>query len=196
MKPALTAEEMDALAEGRFFTRDGVLGAAQTLALRRASEALYASGDAFRSAGIGRGSARRADPSTRSDATAWLWPDSPGFAPLFALFDALRVALNQAAYLGLERYEVQLARYAEGARYQRHQDAFAGPASRRLTAIFYLNPAWTPAQGGQLRLYVSPPVDLEPWADRLVVFLSDRVEHEVLPAWAPRFAATAWYYGR
>ena len=34
-----------------------------------------------------------------------------------------------------------------------------------------------------------------PGVDRLVVFLSDRVEHEVLPAHAERWAVTAWYYG-
>jgi SM-20-related protein len=186
---------LDALAVAGFFTRDRVLGESEALALRRSAESLHAA-DAFRAAGIGRGSERRAELATRSDATAWLWPDSPGFAPLFGLFEALRVGLNRAVYLGLERYEVQLARYAEGARYQRHQDAFAGPASRRVTAIYYLNPDWIPAHGGELRLYVSPPVELAPVADRLVVFLSDRVEHEVLPTRATRFAATAWYYGR
>lgn len=186
---------MNALEAAGFFTRDRVLGEAEAHALRQGAESLHAD-DAFRAAGIGRGSDRRAEMATRSDATAWLWPDTPGFAPLFALFDALRVALNQAAYLGLERYEVQLARYQEGARYQRHQDAFAGPASRRITAIYYLNPDWLPAHGGQLRLYVSPPVELAPIGDRLVVFRSDRVEHEVLPTQAVRFAATAWYYGR
>jgi SM-20-related protein len=39
-------------------------------------------------------------------------------------------------------------------------------------------------------------VDVEPSLDRLVVFLSERIDHEVLPAFAPRLALTAWYYGR
>jgi SM-20-related protein len=29
-----------------------------------------------------------------------------------------------------------------------------------------------------------------------VVFLSERVEHEVLPTFAPRLAVTGWFYGR
>jgi SM-20-related protein len=30
----------------------------------------------------------------------------------------------------------------------------------------------------------------------LIAFLATRVEHEVLPAHAPRLAVTAWFYGR
>jgi len=37
---------------------------------------------------------------------------------------------------------------------------------------------------------------VEPTLDRLVVFLSERIEHEVLPSQAPRLALTAWFYGR
>jgi SM-20-related protein len=67
-----------------------------------------------------------------------------------------------------------------------------------VTAILYLNPAWTPADGGQLRIYSDPdpenaPTDIPPLSDRLVVFLSDRIEHEVLPSSTPRYALTAWY---
>ncbi|HET9450694.1 MAG TPA: 2OG-Fe(II) oxygenase, partial [Aggregicoccus sp.] len=65
-------------------------------------------------------------------------------------------------------------------------------------AIWYANPDWAPAHGGVLRLYPEgeAPVDVEPVLDRLVVFLSERVEHEVLPVSAPRLALTAWFYGR
>ena len=40
------------------------------------------------------------------------------------------------------------------------------------------------------------PVDVEPVLDRLLVFQSERVEHEVLPARAPRWAVTAWFRPR
>ena len=78
----------------------------------------------------------------------------------------------------------------------RHRDAFPGGDNRRVTAILYLNPDWQPEHGGQLRLHLDPPRDVEPFSERLVVFLSDRVEHEVLPAFADRWAITAWYYPR
>jgi SM-20-related protein len=175
--------------------RDGFLGAA-ALEVHRAAEALHAEGR-LRRAGIGRGGDRRREDEVRGDETAWLRADEPGFSALWERFEVLRQSLSRDAYLGLSRFEVQLARYAgSGERYVRHRDAFAGPGNRRVTAILYLNPGWRPDHGGLLRLHVEErPVDLEPMLDRLVVFLSERIEHEVLPAYAPRYAATAWYYG-
>lgn len=50
---------------------------------------------------------------------------------------------------------------------------------RRVTAIFYLNDGWKPEHGGQLRLYPfpAPPVDIAPFADRLVLFSTSRMLH-------------------
>ena len=61
-------------------------------------------------------------------------------------------------------------------------------ATRRLTAIYYLNAAWLPEHGGQLRLYGGGGAqwDLEPKLDRLVVFRADRVDHEVRGAHVER----------
>lgn len=59
-----------------------------------------------------------------------------------------------------------------------------------------MNPAWRTEDGGQLRLFRPEPREVEPVADRLVVFLSERLEHEVLEIHADRFAATAWFYSR
>ena len=104
--------------------------------------------------------------------------------------------INNDAWLGLTRFDVQLAHYASGGSgYARHRDALRGAHGRRLTAVSYLNAAWTPADGGRLRLHVSPEIEIDPVMGRLVVFLSERVEHEVLPMFASRYAATAWYYG-
>ena len=66
-----------------------------------------------------------------------------------------------------------------------------------MTAIYYANPAWRPEDGGVLRLHGGDgPLDVAPVLDRLLVFLSERVEHEVLPARAPRCAVTAWFRPR
>ena len=40
-----------------------------------------------------------------------------------------------------------------------------------------------------------PETGVDPELDRLIVFLSERVEHEVLPARTPRRAVTAWFRG-
>jgi SM-20-related protein len=138
------------------------------------------------------------------DAIAWIDPEGVPLelAELWATFLALRHALNRKAYLGLDRVEVQVARYpGGGAAYDRHRDAFMTPPggrpNRRVTAIYYANPAWAPEDGGAIRLHgADGPTDLAPILDRLLVFLSERVEHEVLPAQVPRCAVTAWFRPR
>lgn len=195
----LADTEVRALGDGNATVHDGWLGPELALAVHRDVEGVAAAGR-LRSAGVSRGAGHRLDPDTRGDAIAWLVPEAagPALAALLGRFEALRAALNRDAYLGLERFEVQLARYpGGGARYRRHRDAFPGRSNRRATAIYYVNPAWRPADGGLLRLYgPDGPRDVEPILDRLVLFLSERVEHEVLPTAAPRMAVSAWFYGR
>lgn len=190
--------DVRALGERGVFVKDGFCGPEAAAAARAAALAIAGAG-ALRSAGLSRGAAYRREPETRGDETAWLLPARvpPGLAPLCERFETLRRALNRAAYLGLERFDLQLARYPAGGRYARHLDAFPGGPNRRLTATYYLNAGWRPEDGGLLRLHLPAGlVDVEPVLDRLVVFLPDRVEHEVLAAAAPRWAVTAWFYGR
>ena len=87
-----------------------------------------------------------------------------------------------------------LARYPTGARYRRHLDSYAGRDIPRLvTALLYL--AWRPQQGGQLRCHLPDgPRDFEPLPGRLVVFMSQEVEHEVLPSVGDRLALTLWIW--
>lgn len=49
---------------------------------------------------------------------------------------------------------------------------------------------WPLAEGGSIA-----PVDLAPQADRLLLFISS-LEHEVLPAWMPRYALTTWMFNK
>ncbi|CAM9405116.1 unnamed protein product, partial [Laminaria digitata] len=116
---------------------------------------------------------------------------------------------------------VQLARYpGDGRGYVRHRDTpktaqDSEEAERKITALYYLNPDWEESMGGQLRVHIASGRgegkggaldagvrsggrmwDIEPVLDRLVLFRSDLVDHEVLPAFAPRLAVTLWFYGR
>jgi SM-20-related protein len=190
-------EDVRRLGSAGFFTQDGFLATELVSGLRQEAAALGAAGR-FRQASVGQGGNRVLAQDVRSDETLWLEPTSEGaLGALYRQFEVLGRELSESAYLGLGDFEVQLARYAPGAAYARHRDAFAGDSARRATAIVYLNPGWGPADGGELRLHVEPePHDIAPRSGRLIVFLSDRVEHEVLPARAPRYAATAWFRGR
>ena len=200
---ALTDAEIHALDEQGWFLRDAVLGRLAAMDVHDAVEGLAAAGR-LRPAGLSRGATHRVDAAVRGDAIAWVAPDevSPELAGLRVAFSGLRDALNREAYLGLDRMEIQVARYpGGGAAYSRHRDAFPAPPggrpNRRVTAIYYANPGWRPEDGGALRLHVAErSIDVAPVLDRLLVFLSERVEHEVLPARVPRRAVTAWFRPR
>ncbi len=203
MDLTLTDGEIRALQDQGWFVRDAVLGHAAATGVYDAVEALAAAGQ-LRPAGVSRGAERRVDAGVRGDAITWLEPEQAPceLIPLRGLFQSLRDELNREAYLGLDRIEIQIARYPGGGNgYARHRDAFrtppSGPPNRLVTAIYYANPSWQAEEGGLLRLHLERgPHDVAPILDRLLVFLSERIEHEVLPAREPRRAITAWFRAR
>jgi len=78
---------------------------------------------------------------------------------------------------------------------------------RLLTFVYYLTPdEWdSELDGGALRMFspieknykTDAHFDVTPFADRLVVFRSDLIEHQVLPSLRrDRTAITVWLYGR
>jgi SM-20-related protein len=194
----LRDEEIAALGTKGFFVRDSFLGPEQARAVHAEATHRVEAGT-LRPAGIRRGADRTEDTAVRGDFISWVEPaQGTALGSLWEAFARLGEALSSGAWLGLGRFDLQLAHYpGGGARYVRHRDAFPGQSNRRVTAIYYANPDWQPEHGGMLRLYLDEgTLDVAPTLDRLVVFLSERLEHEVLPAHAPRLALTAWYYGR
>ncbi|MGE0490180.1 MAG: 2OG-Fe(II) oxygenase [Vulcanimicrobiota bacterium] len=157
-----------------------------------------ARGNQMKAAGVGRGERHQLAPKTRGDRIAWVESQgsTPGFQPFLTQLERLRRDLNQRAYLGLRRFELQCSYHEAGSPgYKRHTDTFADHgARRRLSAVYYLNPTWRPEHGGSLTIHLpSGPLEVEPVHNRLVLFLSD-IEHEVAPVQAPRLALTAWFY--
>lgn len=187
----------DALVETGWAVTPGFLAPDEAAALLAEGLALR---DAFHQAGIGRGGDHQVQAAVRGDAVLWL--DEATDAPAQRLYldrmDALRQHLNRALYLGLFSYETHFAVYPPGAFYKRHLDAFHGGRGRTLSCVLYLNPAWADADGGHLRLYLDggapePFLDVRPEAGTLVTFLSERFEHEVLPATRERASVTGWF---
>ncbi|NNC18741.1 2OG-Fe(II) oxygenase [Corallococcus exiguus] len=196
----LTDAEVEALGSRGYFVRDGFLGEARALEVRAAALARVEAAT-LKPAGIRRGADHALETSVRGDHIEWVLPGAaPELEALWLRFQSLGEAVSSGAYLGLGRFDLQLACYpGGGAHYARHRDAFPGQFNRRLTAIWYANADWMPEHGGVLRLFpedTGAPVEVAPVLDRLVVFLSERLEHEVMPAHATRLALTAWFYGR
>lgn len=106
------------------------------------------------------------------------------------------------------RSDAIYACFPRGKGYGAHLDscydsAAAGRQPRRVTAILYTNEGWTPAHGGRLMMWDAREAcwrTVTPAADRLVLFLSDRVTHKVeeVGADAPggRFALSTFLFGR
>ena len=151
----------------------------------------------FRPAGIGREQDEMKNPFVRNDRICWLKPDAPAVAGYLAWAERLRQAVNQRLFLGLFDYECHFAHYPPGAFYKKHLDAFRGERNRVLTTVYYLNPQWLPADGGQLLLYTPDGSDLletvQPSYGWMVVFLSERFPHEVVAARRARFSIAGWY---
>lgn len=150
-------------------------------------------------AGVGRGAQQQIREGVRGDHIQWLEPGQAAVSDQYLqLMEALRQALNQGLYLGLEDYESHFALYPPGAFYQKHVDRFRDDDRRAVSAVLYLNQDWQAEQGGALRLYLADgdTHDVLPQAGSLLVFLSADMPHEVLPASRERLSLTGWFRRR
>ena len=187
MPEVLDDDDIVALGEGQVVVKDDVLGpqAAEVAAALSAWAR-----PRMRAAGIAGGEVRA---DVRGDHLAWL-DDAPAAAAAFLAWrEAVRVRLYEGAWLRLDAGETQVACYLPGRGYTRHVDAPRGSTARRVTAIVYLNEGWRPEDGGALVAHLDAGEQrVMPSLGRAALFLSDRVEHEVLPARRERWAVTTW----
>jgi SM-20-related protein len=168
-------------------------------ALRAGLQRRDAAGE-FRPAGIGRGRERIERSDIRGDRIVWLDESrlSPSEQTLWAALERLRRELNRATQLGLLTLEAHYAIYPPGAFYRRHRDRFRDDDARVLSWVLYLNDGWLATDGGALRIHLSGHESREvlPVAGTLACFLSERFEHEVLPARRERLSLTGWFRRR
>lgn len=188
---------VEALADTGWLVLPDFFPAATVAELRQQALAQWQAGE-FHAAGIGRGAELNVNTAVRGDQVQWLDPVEQGALADYQQFvEQLRLTLNRTLYLGLKDYETHFALYPPQAFYRLHVDNFRGTSARLVTTILYLNDAWQAADGGQLRLYTDGTAggeyrDIEPQGGTLVLFLSERFWHEVLPAQKSRLSLTGW----
>ncbi len=168
-------------------------------------------GGEFHDARVGRAASRTLAGDIRGDRILWLDEGSPAPVemPLWSALTGLRDALNRALFLGLFSIEAHYSIYPAGTRYRRHRDRFRDDDRRILSCVIYLNEAWQSSDGGELRVYCDDcgndggddggddgARDIVPAGGTLACFLSERFEHEVLPATRDRIAVAAWFLRR
>lgn len=134
--------------------------------------------------------------SLRGDSILWLDDPRCGDASkkFLAALEVLKKDLSQSMMLGLETVEAHFAVYPAGMAYARHRDRFRDDDARVLSLVCYLNPDWPDDAGGALRLHLPDGCkDIAPTLGSSVIFLSDEIEHEVLPAKQTRYSIAAWF---
>lgn len=151
----------------------------------------------FNTAGIGRELQHMHNRFVRNDEICWITGESAAGRDWLAWTAGLQAFLNRRLLLGLFSFESHFARYAPGAYYKRHLDAFRGETNRVLSVVAYLNTGWSADDGGELVLYRDATdrdgLHVSPLAGTVAVFLSEDFPHEVLPARRERHSIAGWY---
>ena len=158
----------------------------------------------FKSAGIGRRSDFQQQDEIRSDKVHWITATNETTAEFLQWMESLRVGINRRLFMGVNDYESHFAHYRVGAFYKKHVDAFRAHqisgqsnANRVLSTVLYLNETWQRDNGGELVIYAEDGEQMlekvSPEFGRLVIFLSEKFPHEVLPANRDRKSIAGWF---
>jgi SM-20-related protein len=191
---------VDAIRETGWYVWPRFLGEGLAADLSRESLSSWEEG-VFRPAGVGRGENLAVRGDVRTDHVMWLCDEgnSPCQTAYLESLEEMRVALNRRLFLGLVDFEGHFAVYPPGGFYKPHLDRHRGTQDRILSVILYLNPAWQPGDGGELRMRTTPGeqggdfITVEPRMGTLVCFLAGDFWHEVLPANKTRASMTGWF---
>lgn len=171
---------------------DGFLKQEDVLQLNESFLAHYQANE-FKQAGISKG--HEVVKNIRGDEILWLEKDKADAweAEFLQRLEEFMSYVNYTCFLGLRSYEIHYASYPVGTFYKRHLDKFRNDSGRKLSFICYLNDGWQADNGGELVLYLPDKEEvIIPIGGRLVVFESDKIEHEVLPANRERRSLTGW----
>ncbi len=151
--------------------------------------------DRFKRAGIGQLNTFTVERAIRSDKIHWIKNDTshPLESSFLQKIGELSTYLNRTCYTGIQNWEFHYACFEKGCFYKRHLDQFKNDESRKFSVVTYLNKNWKPKDGGALVLYVqNQEIHILPEFGKTVIFKSDVLEHEVLPARRNRSSITGW----
>ncbi len=137
----------------------------------------------------------------RSDLTHWILDSKAGLygstipqKKIQSSIEKLKNEINEKLFLGLWDFEGHYSSYGPGAFYEKHMDQFKGNSSRKVSFVLYLNDDWKSDDGGSLVLYLEKEkLEILPIGGRLVCFLSEGLEHEVLLSQRERRSFTGWF---
>lgn len=171
---------------------DNYLTKSELKALRKSLLARYLD-DQFKDAGISKD--KEIIKKVRGDEIFWIENSLADKSEKEFLvgIENLMTYFNTTCFTQLKSYEIHYAVYPVNSFYKRHLDVFKIGSDRKFTIIVYLNKKWINEDGGQLRIFLkNETIDILPLGGRLVIFESDKIEHEVLPTFKKRKSITGW----
>ncbi len=199
MTPQHTEEQwshwFDTLATNDFVYIDGFLSENQRIPL---IDFFSEKEKNFQPAKVGQAQIEKRMPEIRSDMTFWLDKERDiSIRYFFDLIEQIIERIKRELFLSLQGYEFHFALYPPGGFYKPHLDQFDSRSNRMISFILYLNENWEPGDGGELRIHKDNDFfDIQPLMNRAVIFRSDCVLHEVLPALKMRKSITGWLLKR
>lgn len=155
--------------------------------------------DLFEQAGIGTLQTYQINENYRTDQILWIDRNDCSeelSSYLKFVSETFIPRVNRELFTSIRDFEFMLAYYPPGGFYKKHLDQFKERNNRTLSMIIYLNDQWKSGDGGELVIYqndeAKTPVKIDPIGNRLAIFNSATVWHEVLPAQKGRKSLTGW----
>jgi SM-20-related protein len=184
---------MDALAQNDYVVLDDFLAEENYQELKQFFNGKLEA-DTLHKAGIGASKDFMVDSRVRGDYVYWI--DKERDLPLKSIYtqvEELIYYLKSVCFLSISDIELHLAYYPAGTFYKRHLDQFNERNNRLISFVLYLNDQWKVGDGGELIVYRDEQnIAVEPLGNRLILFKSAEVEHEVSITHAPRMSLTGW----
>lgn len=185
----------DALSDQGYIVVSSCLSSGLLTALQAHCENL--SDNTWQQSGIGRHNDKTINSDIRRDKTKWLTNDDATEKQFLSSMETLRQGLNRRLFLGLFDYESHFASYEKGAFYQKHIDTLKGQGNRIVSTVTYLNSDWCEVDAGQLQIYSDDGDEvlqtIAPKIGTMVIFLSEKIPHEVLAANRHRMSIAGWF---
>ena len=150
--------------------------------------------DDLEKAGIGALGNYTIDKKIRGDYVYWLNENRDvELDKLFNQLNEMVSKLKRYCFLSISDVECHLAYYPEGSFYKKHVDQFKERNNRIISFALYLNEDWKDEDEGQLVIYKDEEsYKINPIKNRIVLFKSAGLEHEVLLTNSPRYSVTGW----
>lgn len=150
--------------------------------------------DDLKKAGIGSLGDHTINKNVRGDYVYWLSKENDdSLSEFFEQSQEFIQKIKRYCFLSISDFECHLAYYPIGTGYKKHLDQFKGRDNRILSFVLYLNENWKMGDGGELIIHEAhKEIKIAPLNNRLILFNSATVVHEVAQTNQPRKSITGW----